>query len=165
MPRSERNRVRLRPFRLADLDRLLEIERASFPKAAYPRDLFLELARDCGRLFFVAARGRALAGYIVTCTRGVRAELVSIAVDPRFRRMGVAQALLVDTIARLRRSGIATLGLTVRVRNRRAIALYRAFRFRRTAKIPGYYENGEDGVRMLLRLSSKTGRPPERNKS
>ena len=34
--------LRIRRFRLADLDRLMEIERAAFPKAAYPRDLFLD---------------------------------------------------------------------------------------------------------------------------
>ncbi len=65
-----------------------------------------------------------------------------------------------DTTARLRRKGALTVSLMVRARNRSAIALYRDFGFRRTAKAPGYYENGEDGVRMLLRLSSKTGRRP-----
>src|SRR5512132_2366767 len=97
--------VRLRRFRLADLDRLLDIERAAFPKAAYPRDLFLELYEDCGPLFFVALRGRSLAGYSVTCTRLPRAELISIAVDPKHRRQGIAEALLKRTLARLRRAG------------------------------------------------------------
>jgi ribosomal-protein-alanine N-acetyltransferase len=144
--------VRLRRFRLADLDRLLEIERAAFPKAAYPRDLFLELYMDCGRLFYVALRGRSIAGYIITCVRLPRAELISIAVAPRHRRLGIAEALLQRTLARLRQAGAARLGLMVRARNRGAIALYRNFGFRRTGRVARYYENGEDGLRMSLDL-------------
>jgi ribosomal-protein-alanine N-acetyltransferase len=153
--------IRIRRFRLADLDRLLEIEHAAFPKAAYSRDLFLELHRDCASLFFVAIRGRSLAGYSVACTRLPRAELISIAVDPRFRRTGVAQALLGRTIRRVRHAGAGRLSLMVRARNTAAIALYRNFGFRRKGRVARYYENGEDGVRMALELSSPSGKPPE----
>jgi ribosomal-protein-alanine acetyltransferase len=145
-------KLSIRRFRLSDLDRLLEIERKAFPKAAYPRDLFLELYEDCGALFFVALRGRTLVGYVVTCARPPRAELVSIAVGPRYRRLGIAEALLRRTLARLRQSGASRLNLMVRARNRGAIALYRNFGFRRKARVRGYYENGEDGVRMSLVL-------------
>lgn len=145
--------LRIRRFRLADLDRLLEIERAAFPKAAYPRDLFLELYEDCGKLFYVAQRGRSIAGYTVTCVRLPRAELISIAVDPKHRRQGIAEALMKRTLARLRQAGAAKLNLMVRARNRGAIALYRDFGFRRTGKVARYYENGEDGIRMSLALT------------
>ena len=144
--------VHIRRFRLADLDRLLEIERAAFPKAAYPRDLFLELYDDCAPLFFVALRGRSIAGYSVTCVRLPRAELISIAVDPRHRRLGVAQALMKRTLARLRQARAVRLTLMVRAKNRGALALYADFGFRRTGRVAGYYENGEDGVRMSLTL-------------
>ena len=142
----------IRRFRLSDLDRLLAIERNAFPKAAYPRDLFLELYRDCDKLFFVAVLGRSIAGYVVTCTRPPRAELISIAVDRRYRRLGIADALLRRTLSRLRQAGAARLNLMVRARNRGAIALYRNFGFRRTGRVARYYENGEDGVRMSLAL-------------
>jgi len=142
----------IRRFRLADLDRLLEIERAAFPKAAYPRDLFLEFYKDCGRLFYVALRGRSIAGYILTCARPPRAELISIAVDRRYRRLGIAAALLRRTLTRLRQAGAARLNLMVRARNRGAIALYRNLGFRRTGRVARYYENGEDGLRMSLAL-------------
>ena len=145
-------RTVIRRFRLTDLDRLLEIERSAFPKAAYPRDLFLELYEDCASLFFVALRGRSIAGYSVTCVRPPRAELVSIAVDRRHRRLGIAGALLRRTLTRLRRLGAVRLNLMVRARNRGAIALYRSFGFRITARVAAYYENGEDGVRMSLAI-------------
>jgi ribosomal-protein-alanine N-acetyltransferase len=49
----------------------------------------------------------------------------------------------------------------VRARNTAAIALYRSFGFRRTGRVARYYENGEDGVRMALEVSSPSGTPPE----
>ena len=144
--------TRIRHFRLADLDRLLQIERLAFPKAAYPRDLFLELYQDCGSLFFVANRGGSMTGYSVACTRPPRAELVSIAVDPNHRRMGVAVALMKHMLARLRKLGVTRFSLMVRARNSGAIELYRRFGFRRTGRVARYYENGEDGVRMALTI-------------
>jgi ribosomal-protein-alanine N-acetyltransferase len=143
----------IRRFRPADLDRLLEIERNAFPKAAYPRELFLELFENCAAMFFVALRGRSLVGYVVTCVRPPRAELISIAVGRRYRRLGIAEALLRRTVTRLRQAGTARLNLMVRARNRGAIALYRNFGFRRTGRVARYYENGEDGLRMSLVLN------------
>src|SRR5437763_243120 len=107
----------IRRFRLADLDRLLDIERNAFPKAAYPRDMFLDLYEGCAPLFFVAIHGRSMAGYSVTCTRPPRAELISIAVDRRFRRLGIADSLLRRTLSRLRLAGVARLNLMVLARN------------------------------------------------
>ena len=54
--------IRIRRFRRADLDSLMEIEQACFPKAAYPRDMFLELYKACGGLFLVANIGDSMAG-------------------------------------------------------------------------------------------------------
>jgi ribosomal protein S18 acetylase RimI-like enzyme len=144
--------IRIRRFRRADLDSLMEIERACFPKAAYPRDMFLELYKACGGLFLVANISDSMAGYSVVCVRPPRAELVSIAVAPTVRRSGVAQALLQQTLVRLRRAGILRLSLMVRSRNRAAIRLYRGFGFRHKGRVAGYYENGEDGIRMTLTL-------------
>jgi ribosomal protein S18 acetylase RimI-like enzyme len=47
----------VRLLRLADLDRILEIEHASFGKDAYDRNLFAHFFDNCGDLFLVATRG------------------------------------------------------------------------------------------------------------
>ena len=44
----------VRPVRQRDLDRILEIEAASFGADAYDRNLFAEYTRKCGGLFLVA---------------------------------------------------------------------------------------------------------------
>ena len=55
----------VRRVRQRDLDRILEIERASFGADAYDRNLFAEYTRKCGGLFLVAERGNTVCGYSI----------------------------------------------------------------------------------------------------
>jgi len=145
-------RISVRPFRVADMDRILEIERASFGKDAYDRKLFAELFHICGALFVVAARGRKICGYMVTCMRGRKApdafELVSLAVDPVFRGQGAASSLMKNTLHRLRLRRAVRISLMVRETNASARRFYDKHGFRKVRKVPEYYEDGEDGVLM-----------------
>jgi ribosomal-protein-alanine N-acetyltransferase len=140
--------ISIRLFRLSDLDRILEIEHASFGKDAYDRNLFADFSHKCGDLFLVAARGRNVCGYMVTCTGGKRAELVSVAVDPEQRGKGIASALMDSTLRRLRRRGVVRFALTVKVSNQAAIRFYESYGFHKSRVIRRYYEDGADGWRM-----------------
>jgi ribosomal protein S18 acetylase RimI-like enzyme len=142
-------RIPVRRLRSSDLDWILKIERLSFGKDAYDRNLFADFARKCGDLFLVVERDRKVCGYMVTCTRGNgdsgRAELVSVAVDPAARGVGVASALMNSTLRRLRLRGIRRFGLMVKVTNRRARAFYEKYGFQKVRTVRGYYEDGRDG--------------------
>jgi ribosomal-protein-alanine N-acetyltransferase len=142
----------VRRLRLADLDRIMEIELASFGDEAYDRNLFAEFFRKCGELFLVVERGRKVRGYMVTCIRGEQAELVSVAVDPAARGRGAASALMESTLRRLRRRGIARIGLVVRAANHRARVFYVRYGFKKVRRAPRYYEDGGDGWRMAREL-------------
>ncbi|HJT86434.1 MAG TPA: GNAT family N-acetyltransferase [Bryobacteraceae bacterium] len=145
-------RYSIRRARPADLARILEIERASFGRDAYDRKLFADFLVRCGELFLLAERPGKICGYSITCIRGAgkeaRAELVSIAVDPRLRLAGAATALLESTFRRLRRRRVALLALMVRQSNRRARAFYAKHGFTRVRIVRGYYEDGADGILM-----------------
>jgi ribosomal-protein-alanine N-acetyltransferase len=143
---------KVRRLRMADLNRILEIERASFGDEAYDRNLFAEFFRTCGELFLVAEHGWKVRGYMIACIRGEQAELVSVAVDPGARRRGAASALMESTLRRLRRRGIARIGLMVRVTNDRARAFYERYGFEKVRRAPRYYEDGADGWRMAKNL-------------
>jgi ribosomal-protein-alanine N-acetyltransferase len=147
-------RITVRRVRASDLPRILEIERASFGKDAYDRNLFAEYIHNCGDLFLVAVRGTSVCGYSIACLEvsTLPAELVSVAVAPRARKHGAASALIAGTIRRLRRRGAGRLNLVVKVTNRPAIAFYRKFGFRRLRRINGYYEDGADGIAMQKEL-------------
>jgi len=138
--------------RWSDLDAILEVEHASFGKDAYDRNLFAEYIRECGGLFLVVRRGPRICGYMVTCVRESRAELVSIAVLPEVRGQGAASAMLESTLRRLRRRKVARLLLMVRVRNRAARRFYEKFGFERLRIVKGYYQGGGDGLLMSREL-------------
>ena len=66
------------------------------------------------------------------------AEILNIAVDPRFRRRGVASALL----TRVCEQAQGTIFLEVAEPNSPAIALYRRHGWERAGLRPGYYDHG-----------------------
>jgi len=124
------------------------VEHASFGKDAYDRNLFAEYSHICGDLFLVAeVRGR-ICGYILTCARGDRAELVSISVDPPARGKGIASALLESTLRRLRRRKVVRVSLMVRLTNEVARRFYEKYGFTKVRIVRGYYEDGGDGILM-----------------
>ena len=137
--------VRFLPRHMASI---LEIERAAFAEEPYTRAIFRELHAECGELFLVAKLRRRIAGYIATGAGDGKAEVVSLAVDPKHRRKGIAAALLEYTLERLRESGVQSVELMVRVDNKAAIRFYRRFGFRQVEKVLGYYEKGLAGLRM-----------------
>ena len=140
----------VRRVRQRDLDRILEIEAASFGADAYDRNLFAEYTRKCGSLFLVAERRTKVCAYSIAAISpartGNRAELVSMAVAPAFLGKGAASALMDSTLRRLRWRGVARLCLMVKVTNHRARAFYAKCRFRQLRRVAGYYEDGADGL-------------------
>src|ERR1700691_4535576 len=119
--------IDVRPFHRRNLGRVVEIERDSFGKDAWPAEWFVEYWRESPELFLVARVGRRIAGYSITRTSWRGAELESIAVDPRFRGRGVARALLDATVARLK--GAGALRLMVSTTNASALRFYRQYGF------------------------------------
>ena len=150
------NRFAVRRLRLRDLDRILEIEAASFGADAYDRNLFAEYTRKCGGLFLVAEWGNKVCAYSITVLSpggaGKRAELVSVAVDPAFLGKGAAAALMDSSLRRLRRRGVTRLGLMVNVMNFRALGFYKKYGFRKFRRVTRYYEDGTDGISMAKDL-------------
>ena len=158
--------ISIRLFRRSDLDRILQIEHASFGKYAWDRNLFADFYHKCGELFLVAVKGRKVCGYILTCIGGrpyCAAELVSLAVDPRYREKGVASALMDSTLRRLRRRGTLRIHLMVKLTNQTAIRFYRRYGFQKSRLVRAYYEDGADGRRMKKLVAPAIGqrrRPP-----
>jgi [ribosomal protein S18]-alanine N-acetyltransferase len=143
--------ISIRRFRLSDMERILEIEDACFGVDGYDRKLFAGYSHKCGDLFLVGVIGRNVCGYILACIGGQtgdRAELISVAVDPRRRGKGVATALMDGIIRRIRRRGASRFHLMVKVNNKSAIAMYEKYGFEPGRLVRKYYEDGKDGRQM-----------------
>jgi ribosomal-protein-alanine N-acetyltransferase len=143
--------IDVRPFERRDLKRVVAIEKASFAKDAWPPELFVQYWHASPELFLVARQGGRIAGYSIALINWRGAELESIAVDPRYRGRGVAQALLDTEVARLGSQGAGTLRLMVSAANTSALRLYRQYGFIRTRLVKCYYGAGRDAWRMRLK--------------
>lgn len=146
-------RIEIRPAGRRDVDRILEIEAASFGRDAWDRSLFTEALEACPGLFVVAIVERNIAGYSITCIARNRAELVSIAVFPTARRCGVGEAMIRSTLRKLKRRRVKAWALMVRVGNRKALRFYDSLGFARLGRVANYYGRGRDAWRMEMRLS------------
>lgn len=87
-----------------------------------------------------------------------------LAVDEGMRDMGAGSALMDALTAESIGVGASRIQLETRVTNTAAISFYERRGFRRTEFLPGFYDNGGDGVRMVLDLgpSSAGNTPPRR---
>jgi [ribosomal protein S18]-alanine N-acetyltransferase len=154
--------TQIRAFRLSDLRRILKIERAAFPQDPYSNDTFVELYEECRDLFLVAKCSGRILGYMVTCVSAGKAEIVSIAVDPRHQKRGIGAALMKQTLSRLEKRDVRSLGLMVRPSNTAAARFYRKFGFIRVGRVARYYDDGGDAIQMTKDLA-KAGAPRVRH--
>ncbi len=131
-----------------DLQRVYAIEVAAFTNPYSPLylRLLLELAGD---LFLVAEEYGEVTGYVIALPRrhGV-CHIVSIAVDPRWRRRGVGKVLLHSIMYLCEEKGLKAFMLEVEHTNHAAQALYLSSGFKPVAMVPNYYGAGRHAVVM-----------------
>lgn len=140
--------IRLRRFSPSDLDRIMEIEQASFTTDAYTRSRFESLYKRHPDGFIVAELSRKIIGYIIAYISDGLGDFDSMAVDPRYRHLGVGKRLVHFMIDNFRRQGIREASLEVRTTNISAISFYHRLGFRITKVIKGFYRGGGDACQM-----------------
>jgi ribosomal-protein-alanine N-acetyltransferase len=123
-------------------------------------DVGAEVLRDWARLAVArdTAEG-AIAGFCLAWRAADELQLIELATLPRYRRRGVARALLSELVEHGRCHGARLVLLEVRRSNGAAIALYESAGFRATGVRRRYYaSNGEDALIMMLGLDPSTQR-------
>ncbi len=142
-------RVALEPMLLADVPRVLEIERASF-RTPWPSDAYThELKENRLATYLVARIETQLVGYAGMWIILDEAHITTIAVDPSYRGQHIGERLLVGLIDVALERGARWMTLEVRKSNTAAQALYRKYGFREIGTRKGYYsDNREDAIVM-----------------
>jgi [ribosomal protein S18]-alanine N-acetyltransferase len=136
----------IRPAGPDDLRRIAWLEEASFHDA-WPYDLLAyEMTHPRAILLLAEQDGEPAAGYISLRSGGGEAEILRLAVDPAVRRRGVARALVLCGMERLRQAKVETCHLEVRMDNEGAIAFYQALGFARSGRRRHYYRDGTDAL-------------------
>lgn len=147
--RTESRTVTLTAMRGSHLDRVLEIEAQSYPKP-WTRSLFQsELALRTSRAYYVALVDGGVVAYGGLMMVGDEGHVTNLAVDPEWRRHGVASRLLVQFVREAIRRGAQRISLEVRTSNEGAQAMYRRFGLAPVGVRRRYYrDTGEDAVIM-----------------
>ncbi|HEX7044567.1 MAG TPA: GNAT family N-acetyltransferase [Burkholderiales bacterium] len=138
----------------ADLPALVALER-EFPGDRLTRRSLRHLLTRGHADVWVAAGGDGLLGDAVVLYRrgSCCARLYSLVVAPAARGRGIAQALMRTAEAGTAARGVETLRLEVRCDNRAALALYAKLGYGCIERLPRYYEDGVDGLRLQRHLS------------
>ncbi len=141
--------VELRRLEARDLDAVEEIERASYP-TPWSRAMFAAELQKPSSLALGAYRETGeLVGYAIVSRYVDAWHVMNVAVDPEYRRRGIARELLerlFDVTAADPRRGYT---LEVRVSNTDAIRLYEQLGFEARGIRRGYYtDNREDALIM-----------------
>jgi ribosomal-protein-alanine N-acetyltransferase len=141
--------VFLVPMRRRHLRSVLRIEAEVYPRP-WSLSLFLsELALRSTRAYTVARVDGQVVGYSGLMLTGPDAHVTTIAVDPEWHRRGIGSRLLLNMARQAVARGASHLTLEVRVSNKPAQELYRAFGFRPAGVRKNYYmETNEDALVM-----------------
>ena len=149
------NPVAIEPMTVADLPRVLAIERMSFTSPWNEANFRHEIESNPLAWNLVARADGTVVAF--ACAYIVADELMinDLAVESSQRRLGLGSALLRRLIEGARLRGCRRATLEVRPTNQAARALYEAFGFLVVGHRPGYYaDTGEDALLLACALAS-----------
>jgi ribosomal-protein-alanine acetyltransferase len=147
----------------ADLDAIMALEHASFPRDAWSAQQMAGELRSRPSYYIVAEDDGAVVGYagFMSLKGGTDGDVQTIAVAEAARGTGLGRALFTELLDEARRRGVTDVFLEVREDNPVAQSMYRAFGFEHIATRPRYYQP-DDVDALVMRLQSATpaaGRP------
>ncbi|MFN4896476.1 MAG: ribosomal protein S18-alanine N-acetyltransferase [Pseudomonadota bacterium] len=143
-----RGDIQVAPVSHMWLGRLVEIDSTWNPKSWSERLFAQELHNTAGRVrgVFIGAK---LVGYLIAHVVIDEAHIVSLGVDPDYRRQGLGRILLNDLLRIAKVENVKVITLQVRASNEGAQRLYRGAGFQVAGVRKHYYsDNNEDAITM-----------------
>ncbi len=145
----------IRNMMLEDVEKVWYIEQAVFSQP-WSRQGFVD-ALNLKDTVFLVAEGEeadqcngAVLGYLGMYVSVGEGEITNVAVDDRYRRKGVGEALLRHSIEICKKRGILRLVLEVRYHNEAAIRLYGKMGFSEVGIRKGFYEMPKEDARIMV---------------
>ena len=132
----------------AHVDQIAELEKVCFSDPWSVKSIAYELTNPLSSWFVAEEEGRVI-GYIGSQAVMDEADIMNVAVDPAYRRMGVAQGLIDTLIEELKRKDVVCLFLEVRASNESAINLYDKNGFLQVGRRKNYYHNPKEDALIL----------------
>jgi len=149
----------LRVFTPADIESVVNINRICLPENYAPY-FFLDTFNSLPQSFIVAESQGRVIGYIMCRMEhgfsdvrklhfAKKGHIISVAVMPEFRRMGIGRGLVEYALSALSSLSADECFLEVRISNDPAIELYNRLGFQIARTISRYYYDGSDAYVMV----------------
>jgi ribosomal-protein-alanine N-acetyltransferase len=153
----------LRPAGDSDIPQVARIERECFADP-WSEESFRRLLDVPPAIFLVATfpPDPAVTGYVIAFAVGEDAEVLNVAVDPRFRGKGLAGQMLDAVLIQLGGRGVRTAFLEVRESNVAARALYKSRGFTEIGRRGRYYRRPTEDALVLRRFLEGAGGETEK---
>lgn len=141
--------ISIREMRQSDLDRIMEIENKTFFPPWSREAFLLELTKNLLAKYVVAEVDGDVAGYGGIWLIIDEGHITNIAVDEKYRGIGVGNRILEGIIQLCIDRDIRAITLEVRESNEVAKSLYKKYGFKEYGIRPRYYsDNNEDAIIM-----------------
>lgn len=138
--------MKIVPMKESHVPQVAALEKECFSDPWSEKSVASELNNPLS-CWLVALEGETVAGYVGSQTVLDGTDMMNIAVRADFRRQGIATALVLALIRRLKEKGSRRLTLEVRASNESAQALYAQLGFAQVGRRKNYYFHPrEDGL-------------------
>jgi ribosomal-protein-alanine N-acetyltransferase len=151
------NGLHVEPAESEDAAALAKIHAASFYRGWPVADFVTFLSDKATPVYVACDARRRIAGFAIIRTVADEAELLSIAVESKWRSKGVGRALLQAVFADLMMSPARRMFLEVDENNSAAIALYRRLGFVTISSRKGYYAHPDGSAATALVMARDLG--------
>lgn len=150
------NGLHIEPGEARDSDAMARLHAQGFYRG-WPREDFASFLAEKNTPAYIAcnANRKTVAGFALIRQAGDEAELLTIAVDPKWRSKGVGAALMRAFLDDLRLSPTRSVFLEVDEKNLPAVKLYRRFGFAEVGRRTGYYKkaDGSEATALVMRAN------------
>lgn len=148
--------MRVRPMQESDLERIMEIEHASFSSPWSSHAFQSELKEnEYARYFCLELEGQVI-GYMGLWFILEEGHITNVAIAPDYRGNRRGEVLMQSVIQTMVKEGMERMTLEVRASNSPAKRLYERLGFVTAGVRKGYYsDNREDALIMWLELEEK----------
>jgi ribosomal-protein-alanine N-acetyltransferase len=144
--------LHIEPAVVNDADVISRLHAQGFFRG-WPREEFESFIREKDTPVYVAADSRRrVAGFLILRHAADEVELITVAVDPKWRKKGIGRALVRAAFADLMMTPARRMFLEVAEDNAAAVRLYRTEGFAEVGRRQGYYAraSGEPATALVM---------------
>ncbi len=140
--------IKIQVMNESHVEQVADLEKLCFSSPWSENSIRSELTNPLS-LWLVAVEADLLVGYVGSQTVIDEADMMNVAVNPNYRRMGIARDLVQALVQALAAKQVNSLTLEVRASNEAAKALYEQLGFLQVGRRPNYYRNPREDALIL----------------